>query len=124
MEYIRHFQEKPDCDGCRRMYELKMINGTATDYKDCSMCDFYLSAPDLLDENKDSIRIWSIVQGQRIVAGMTGVTIDVNHIPLWRAIDEYEIEDRLGCFEKVLNIAKLVFQIEADKAKEQQSNSR
>ena len=30
--------------------------------------------------------------------------IDINHMAIWKAIEEYEVKDRVGCFEKVLKV--------------------
>lgn len=31
-----------------------------------------------------------------------GGIVDINHLAVWKAIEEYEVEDRTGCFEKVI----------------------
>jgi len=103
--YVRN--EKPDCEGCKKIQEF------TGKFRLCEECPFIVDMPVLFPENYDAMKIWGIIQGQRIIAGMTGVTVDINHLALWKAIDEYEIENRLGCFEKVLKIAREVFTIEA-----------
>jgi hypothetical protein len=90
-----------------------MLQGKDTGYKNCNECYFYLEMPILMEENEDAVKIWSMISDQRIFAGMDGVTVALNHIPLWKAIEEYEIEDKIICFEKVLRIAREIFSIEA-----------
>lgn len=82
-------------------------------FKDCNECYYVVNMPVLMEENHDAMKIWGIVQGQRIIAGMTGVTVDINHVAVWQAIDRYNVESPVICFEKVLKIAKETFEIEA-----------
>jgi hypothetical protein len=36
---------------------------------------------------------------------MSGVYIvDINHASVWKAIEEYEIEEKIECFEKVIAV--------------------
>ena len=65
-----------------------------------------------MEENFDAMKVWSLVQGQRIIAGMNGITVDINHIAIWEIIDRYEIDNPIICFEKVLRIARETFQHE------------
>lgn len=90
------------------------MSGKQKEYIDCADCPYILDAPELMNENVESVRVWHLVQGQRIVAGMTGITIDINHLAVWEILDRYGIEDKITCFEKILVIASETFKHEAD----------
>jgi len=43
---------------------------------------------------------------------MEGVSVDLNHSAVWKLIDEFEIEDRVECFYKVLAIFQITLELE------------
>ena len=59
----------------------------------------------LLKENRDAVRVYLLCQGQMIRAGMEGVAVAIDHMPVWEAIDRYQAKDPVDCFEKVLMLA-------------------
>ena len=83
---------KPPCDRC------KILKGNKFDQEDCKEC-----LPDALPENEDAIKIYSLVHNQFIM-GPRG-PISLNHEPIHRAMELYEVEDKQGCFEKILKLS-------------------
>ena len=73
--------------------------------------------PPLWPSNVDAVRIWNLVQDQRIwVSSMGGTfSIALKHEPIWKLIDELEIEDRIGTFEKILKVFNHIKKIEDNK---------
>ena len=65
---------------------------------DCINC-----MPSLLPENRVAWKIYNVCRGQLII-GMSGA-VDINHLALWKAIEEYEVRERLKTFEKVSAVA-------------------
>jgi len=59
---------------------------------------------DLLPENLDAQRIFYTVRYQLITG--PGSALDVNHLAIWRMIDELQIKNRLDCFEKVIALCR------------------
>jgi hypothetical protein len=59
---------------------------------------------DLLPENADAHKIFNITRYQLVLG--PGSAFDIRHDAIWKAIDEYEIQKRLECFEKVCTIAR------------------
>jgi len=88
---------RPDCDTCRA---VKAEYGKVPD---CDKC--LADIPPLDFANVDALRVWNLVQDQTIVAA-DGQVVAINHLAVWRIIDEYEIKDRIKTFEKVLRIFK------------------
>lgn len=43
---------------------------------------------------------------------MEGASVDIQHSAIWKLIDEFEIEDRVGCFLKVLAIFEQTLKLE------------
>lgn len=43
---------------------------------------------------------------------MDGTSVDIQHNAIWKLIDEFEIEDRIGCFFKVLAIFEHTLELE------------
>jgi len=76
-------------------------------HEECLEC-----IPQLLPENQEAFKIWGIVSRQRIYVGMEGVSVDLNHSAVWKLIDEFEIEDRVECFYKVLAIFQITLELE------------
>lgn len=60
--------------------------------------------PTLLEENVDAANIWMLTRDQVIVAGMSGTVIAINQLALWKNIEEFQIKNRLDCFEKVRGV--------------------
>jgi len=54
--------------------------------------------------NKDAEKIYFIVQHQYIM-GFSG-PIEINQMAIHEAMDLYNVADRIGCFEKVLNVSR------------------
>lgn len=99
---------KPDCQDCKNLHELK---GTEPR---CSEC-----LPEIYPENIEAIKIWGLVSDQRIWVGggmSAPVSVGLQHLPIWRLIDEFQIEDRLTTFIKVLNIYEHISGIEREKS--------
>lgn len=43
-----------------------------------------------------------------------GEVVDINHIAVWKYIEEYEIENRKDCFNKVNKVFHSVLQYQKD----------
>ena len=84
-------QEKPDCDLCE---ELKQNKPTP-----CDKC-----LPELMPENLEAWKIYTICSGQLIVG--SGGPIDISHDAVHKALDLYEVRNRRDCFERVVLIAR------------------
>jgi hypothetical protein len=97
-------QEKPDCEVCEHFADKR---------NDSTPCDECL--PELMLENVDAWRIYSIISGQFIM-GQAG-PVDVNHLAIHRAMELYEIENKRVCFEQVCRIARHMLQKTWDKNK-------
>lgn len=80
--------DKPDCEVCRALRAGKEI--------DCSEC-----VPELLLSNFEAWNIFLIVHKQ-VIFSPDGKVLDVNHLAVWKAIEEYGVEDRISVFEKVV----------------------
>lgn len=102
---------KPDCVDCRK---LKEIYGKTPDCQNC--------IPELFEENQDAIRIWGFIGDQRIYAGMDGICVGLMHEPVWRLIDEFNVVDRIGTFQKVLKIYDFAKTIEKELSSKGNSN--
>lgn len=83
-------RDKPDCEQCRAV--KAMFNKEPP----CDIC-----MPTLSPYNIDAANIWMIVRDQVITAGISGQVIALNQLALWKLIDEYKVENRIECFEKV-----------------------
>lgn len=94
---------KADCEVCKR------LKGDKFDSNDCKDC-----LPELMDENKDAARVYLLCRDQAIMAPMGG-PVALNHMAVHEAMRLYEVEDRRGCFEKVLK----VFQHFLEKSREE-----
>ena len=84
-------QEKPDCELCE---ELKQNKPTP-----CDKC-----LPELMPENLEAWKIYVVCSGQLIVG--SGGPIDINHQAVHEALRLYDIQDKRGCFERVILIAR------------------
>ena len=58
---------------------------------------------DLVPENADAYKVFNITRYQLILG--PGSAFDIRHDAIWKAIDEYQVEKRLECFEKVRLLA-------------------
>lgn len=79
-----------------------MLSQHKTSPPPCSQC-----VPELFESNKDAIKIWNIVQDQRIwVSGGMGepISVALEHGALWKLLDEFKVQDRVKTFIKVLKI--------------------
>lgn len=88
------FYKPFSCEDCKKA--RKWFNKEKPTEEECLLC-----VPRPLPENVDAVRIWGIVADQRIYAGM-GECAGMNHPAIWQAIEKYEIENEVECFEKVL----------------------
>ena len=99
-------QTKPDCRACRDVYAMK------DQEPPCSEC-----LPDLLPENINAARIWGLVQDQRIWVGggmSEPVSAGLMHEPVWRLIDEFDVDDRFDTFLKVLRVYENIVRFERE----------
>jgi hypothetical protein len=85
--------EKPSCDNCKALKKDKF------DIEDCKEC-----VPDILEENEDAEKIYFVVQDQYIM-GFNGA-VGINQMAIHAAMDLYEVEDRLKCFEGVVSASR------------------
>lgn len=105
-DYIDRLRKDLDCKTCRKTH---MAFGPSPEEKGlCKGC-----WPEIMPENKDPIRLWGKVAGQRIVAGMGG-TVGIRQDAVWRWIDELEIKNRIECFYKVNKLAHYTFECERE----------
>ena len=74
--------------------------------------------PDLMPTNISALKIWQLVQDQRIwVSGMGApVSVALKHEPIWKMIDELHIEDRIKTFGKILRVFDNIRSIEHQKS--------
>ena len=56
-----------------------------------------------MEENADAVRIYLICANQLIMS--MGGPIDISHLSIHAAMRLYKIQDRRGCFEKVLTLS-------------------
>jgi hypothetical protein len=61
---------------------------------------------ELREENEDAARIFQTVRGQVRTRwnGERDVVVDLDHGPVWAAIDAYGVRDRTGTFERVVRL--------------------
>ena len=69
--------------------------------EDCLTC-----IPQILPANVDAEKIYMIVQDQYIMS--MGGAVAVNQMAIHAAMDLYEIENRVACFEKVLMLCRKI----------------
>lgn len=72
-----------------------------------------------MPENVDAVKIWGLVSDQRIWVGggmSAPVSAGLQHAPIWKLIDEFQVEDRLNTFIKVLDIYGHISSIEKQSA--------
>jgi len=97
--------EKPDCDNCRKIHENKLEDTP------CYKC-----IPEVLDENKDALRVYLMARNQIISVGMGGI-VDISFEAVKFIMDLYEIENQRIVFEKVLGVARYFINEENEKNK-------
>jgi len=82
------------CDQCRGMHAER----NPPTEPPCEICSV-----DLAEENRDAVRIFSIVRNQYIM-GMNG-PISINHLAVWKAIEKYGIQKERETFEKIIRLS-------------------
>ncbi len=70
--------------------------------------------PDIMLENDDVLKVYSITSGQVITAGKSGMIIDLDHNALHRDMDLYEIENKRSVFERVIWLFHEVLKLQHD----------
>ena len=76
----------------------------------CTEC-----VPELFPENIDAMKIWELVSDQRIwVSGGLDkpICVGLRHEPIWKLIDEFNVDDRVGTFIKVLQVYENIHSLE------------
>jgi hypothetical protein len=63
--------------------------------------------PNILPENEEAFRVWQLVNGQVVTAGM-GEVIDISFPAVEAAMEALDVEDRKECFLKVIEISRTV----------------
>jgi hypothetical protein len=74
--------------------------------------------PDMLPENEEAFKVWQLVNGQVVTAGM-GEVIDISFPAVEIAMEALDVEDRKECFLKVVEISRTVIAAQNKKAKEE-----
>ena len=59
-----------------------------------------------MDENKDALDVYLMIQNQLIIAGMNGVILDVDFNAIKFILDLYDIANKKIIFEKVIKVAR------------------
>jgi len=90
---VERLRDVPACDACR---ELSTRNKHLPKCEDPDRED---CVPPLDPANRDAYAVWARCR-QQFIMGFGG-PIDINHLSIWRLIDELKIRNRLDCFEKV-----------------------
>lgn len=57
-----------------------------------------------MKENHDAVRVFFLTQNQ-LIMGPSG-PVDINQLAVHAAIELYGIQDRQGCFEKVMRLSR------------------
>jgi len=91
---VRRLNEKPDCDVCRQIYDKK------NEDPPCEKC-----IPEILPENRDALQVYLLVQNQLVIGGM-GEVIDINFESIKFIMELYDIPNKRGVFEKVINVSR------------------
>ena len=65
-------------------------------------------------ENDDVLKVYNIVSGQVITAGMDGTVIDIKHSAILQVIDLYDIENKRKVFERVTWLFHEVLKIQRE----------
>lgn len=60
-----------------------------------------------MEENQDAMMIYRLCQNQLVMAPMGG-PVDIDHKAVHEAMRLYGVNDRRGCFQKVLRVAHFV----------------
>lgn len=69
---------------------------------------------DPIEENTEAFEIWDYVRNQLIMTGM-GDVLDIDFNAVAVAIDMLEVRDKRGCFRKVVQIARMVQDLQRKK---------
>ena len=86
---------------CEKCFEIK---GELFDPDHCDIC-----WPTLMPENYDAYQVYCVCQNQ-LIMGFIG-PVAISHLAVWKIIDEYEIQDRIGTFEKVIAVSAAVLAV-------------
>jgi len=78
--------------------------------------------PELWDCNKDSWQVYAACNGQFIMG--FGGAVALNHLAVWKYMDEYQIEDRVAVFEKVMAVSNEMIKKMHDEAKMRQEQEK
>ena len=78
--------------------------------------------PELMPENITAYFIYSVVSGQLIVG--PGGPVDISHDAIHRAMELYNVEDKLTCFERVTHLARHMISLQQEKMKAKQNEFR
>jgi len=65
-------------------------------------------------ENDDVLKVYNIVSGQVITAGMDGTIIDLDHNAVHRDMELYKIENKCSVFERVVWLFHQVLKIQRE----------
>jgi hypothetical protein len=85
----------PNCAACKGIYSGRV----PPEEPPCDAC-----RPEILEENRDALFIYSLVQSQFIM-GPSG-PVDINQLAVWESIDRFKIRDSTGVFKKVLHLSR------------------
>lgn len=97
-------EDKPPCEDCELLKEM------ANKPTECNEC-----LPELMPENIEAWRIYSVISGQLIVGPAGPIDIDQN--ALHKAMELYDIEDKRDCFERVCTLARHMLKVHWEKRK-------
>ena len=86
-------KEKPSCEQCKLTWKA-LGKGP-----DCEKC-----LPRILPGNEEVLSVYNAVQSQVRTAGMSGITIGLDHNAVWMYMDKYGIGNQLEIFEKVTRL--------------------
>lgn len=84
----------PTCAACTNMYEGRVPPETPP----CSDC-----MPQICEENREALMIFGLVRNQLIMG--FGAAVDINHLAVWKAIEEYGIKEKRKVFERILRLS-------------------
>ena len=98
-------EEKPPCEDC------ELLKETANKPTECQEC-----LPELMPENIEAWRIYSVISGQ-LIMGASG-PMDINQNALHKAMELYEVENKRDCFERVCTLARHMLKLHWDKRKD------
>ena len=97
-------EDKPPCEDCELLKEM------ANKPTECQEC-----FPELMPENIEAWRMYSVISGQ-LIMGQAG-PIDIDQNALHKAMELYEIENKRDCFERVCALARHMLKVQWEKRK-------